>query len=108
MLWLIMSKINPSVRVGVSTLKSNLMTATLPKFQHNVLKLLDYMVSQMNQITERQATHDDFTLNLFTALLTTNNDEFRSFINTEKNDWETATAIEPDRVTIYHLIERVN
>ena len=32
MLWLIMSKINPSVRVGVSTLKSNLMTATLPKF----------------------------------------------------------------------------
>ena len=32
MLWLIMTKINPSVRVGVSTLKSNLININLPKF----------------------------------------------------------------------------
>ena len=108
MLFLIMTKINPSVRVGISTLKMNLMTATLPKFEHSVPALIDYMVAQMNDITDMQATHEDFTLNLFTALATTNNDEFRTFIATEKNTWETNALLEDDRVTADFLIQKVN
>ena len=45
MLYLLLTKVNSSVRVGISALKSNLMTATLPKFSNNVIKLLDYMSS---------------------------------------------------------------
>ena len=36
MLYLILSKVNPSVRVGISTLKTNLSNATLPQFKHNI------------------------------------------------------------------------
>ena len=108
MLFLIVTKINPSVRVGISTLKMNLMTATLPKFEHSIPDMIDYMVAQMNDITDMQATHEDFTLNLFTALDTTHNDEFRTFIATEKNTWETSTLLADDRVTADLLIQKVN
>ena len=52
------------------------------------------MLLQMNKIDEARTTRVDYTLNLFNALSTTNNDEFRSFINTEKNNWETSTVVQ--------------
>ena len=107
MLFIILTKVNPSVRVGISSLKSNLMTATMPKFQHNVIKMLDYMSAQMVKIREQQGSHDDYTLNLFNALSTTNNDEFKAFLNTEKNEWETSTSNQPDNVIADLLIEKV-
>ena len=76
MLFLILSKINPSVRVGISALKTNLASATMPKFKHNVSGLLDYMKLQYNQILGDGGQHMDYTLNLYTALLISNNDEF--------------------------------
>ena len=93
MLWLLLTKVNPSVYVGILSLKTNLMTSNLPKFQHNVDNMLDYMHEQVAEIKKKQGMHEDFTLNLFTALMTTNNDEFKSFIATEENTWETATII---------------
>ena len=107
MLYLILTKVNPSVRVGISSLKQNLMSANLPKFQHNVIKLLDYMSEQMLQIKDKQGSHDDFTLNLFNALATTNFKEFSSFIATERNEWEISPSSVDDNVFADLLIEKV-
>ena len=60
MLWLILSKVNPSVRVGISALKTSLSTATLPTFKHNVIDLLDYMHEKYIAIYKIHGTHDEF------------------------------------------------
>ena len=106
MLYLILSKINPSVRVGISTLKTNLASATLPKFRHDVAELLDYMKLQFNQIIQDGGSHNDYTLNLYTALLTSNNDEFLKFVSILKDDWECDTGNDPDQVTADFLREK--
>ena len=54
MLFLILSKINPSVKVGISSLKHNLSHATMDKFKHNVSELLDYMHEQYTEIYAKQ------------------------------------------------------
>ena len=106
MLYLLLSKINPSVRVGISTLKTNLASATLPKFKHNVAELLDYMKMQFNQIITDGGMHNDYTLNLFTALLTSNNDEILKFIGRLKDDWECGDGNDNDLVTADFLQEK--
>ena len=107
MLWLILSKINPSVRVGVSALKTNLQTANMAKFKHNVAEMLDYMLFQYNQIYEHNGSHEDFTLNLYSALNTANNAEFLKFVGNMKDSWETSDDAEEDRVTADILREKV-
>ena len=86
MLNLLLSKRNPSVRVGISTLKTNLASATLPKFKHNVAELLHYIKLYFNQIISDGVSHNTYTLNLFTALLKSNNDEYSKFISRLKDD----------------------
>ena len=43
MLWLIVSSINPTTHLGVSTFKMKIQTATLQKFSNNVQEMLDFM-----------------------------------------------------------------
>ena len=43
MLWLLLKKINPSVCVGISTLKTSLAQTTMPKYKHNVRDMLHSM-----------------------------------------------------------------
>ena len=50
MLFLLMSKVNPSVRVGIAALKMNIQTATLPKFNHNLPKMVEYIQENHSQI----------------------------------------------------------
>ena len=76
MLWILLAKINPSVQVGSSSLKTNLTTATIPMYKHDVIELLDYMHEQYTSIYQDYGTHTDYTLNLFNALEAGHNNEF--------------------------------
>ena len=107
MLWLILSKINPSVRVGISTLKTNLSSATMPAHKHNIIQLLDYMHDNYTKIYEDDGEHTDYTLNLFNALETSNNQEFLTFLSGLKDEWETSNTDESDRETSDALRKKV-
>ena len=103
MLFLILSKVNPSVRVGISTLKTSLTNSTLPQFKHNVVALLDSMHKNYTQIYKDGGTHDDYTLHLYNALESSNNSEFLSFLRQERSKWETSTVIQTDAETSSNL-----
>ena len=103
MLWLILSKINLSVCVGISNLKSNLQTANMPAHKHDVVALLDYMHDKYTRIYQNNGHHGDYTLNLYTALLTANNDKFKSCINNLKDEWETSPSADDDVASIEFL-----
>ena len=98
MLYLLLTKINPSVCVGILTLKVNLATATLPQFNHCVDQLLDYMESQYKEIKSKGGRHNDYTLNIFQALETTNNNEFKRYVSGQKDTWETTNLGVDDKV----------
>ena len=89
MLFIIVSGINPSTRVGVSDLKANLRKSNLVSFQFNVTDMTDKMMADYQLILEKNGRHDDMVLDLYTALLTGKNDIFSSFIQRRKDDWET-------------------
>ena len=82
---MLLSLVNPTTRVGVSELKKLIMRATLPKFDHNVINMLDDMASNYNRILELGSTHEDYLMQLFEALLTTHNTIYENFIQAEKN-----------------------
>ena len=98
MLYLLLTKINPSVRVRISTLKTNLVTATLPKFNHNVDQLFDFMETQYKEIKGKGGRHDDYTLNIFNALETTNNNEIKRYVARQKDKWETTNLGIDDKI----------
>ena len=91
MLFLLVSGINPSTRVGVSDLKTNLRSARLVQFQYNVTDLTDKMMTDYELILEKKGNHEDIVLDLFTSLLSGKNDIFSGFIQRRKDDWETGT-----------------
>lgn len=68
MLWLLLSKINPSVRVGMNSLKKSLQNATMSMFKHDIVALIDYMHEKYSSIYKNNGTDEDYTLNLFNAL----------------------------------------
>ena len=100
MLYILLSLVNPTTRVGVSELKKLIMKATLPAFKHNVIDMLDDMASNYSRILELGGTHEDYLMNIFDALLTTTNIVFEHFIQSEKNKWEIG-----DEYTADNLIE---
>ena len=107
MLWILLAKINPSVRVGISSLKTNLQNATMPMYKHDVVELLDYMHEQYTSIYQNYGNHTDYTLNLFNALETGHNDEFLSFLSKLNDEWETSSVMETDAETSENLRTKV-
>ena len=73
MLYLIISAVKPSTRVGVSDLRVNTRQACLVQFQFNVPDLCDKIMSDYKPILDRNKTHDDIVLDLFEALLSGKN-----------------------------------
>ena len=106
MLWIIFSKVNPSIRVGISALKTSLSTATRPTFKRNVIVLLHFMHENYVVIYENYGVHTDYTLNLSTALETVHNNEFLSFLHKEKYKWETRTIQRTDKETSKALCKK--
>ena len=50
MLWILLSKTNPFVCVGLSFLKANLLTTTMTIYTRDVVNLLDYIHEQYTSI----------------------------------------------------------
>ena len=96
MLYLIVSSVNPSTRVGVSDLKTNLRQARLVQFKYIVPDLCDKMMADYQMILDRQKTHDDILLDLFEALLSGKNEVFTRFVQRRKDDWETGADESPE------------
>ena len=106
-LWLLLQSCNPSTRVGVSELKTDLRQATSAKFKHNVKDLTDYMSSKYREITEKGQQHQDYLLDLFNALKTVPNADFASFVRDERQAWEIGGEKQADQLiaealTIYN------
>ena len=59
MLFILMGICNPTVRVGVESLKKKIEAARLPAFNHDVSRCMDYMVTNYNLIIEQEETHDN-------------------------------------------------
>ena len=107
MLWLLLQACNPSTRVGVSELKTDLRNATSAKFQHDVKKLTDFMSSKYREIEEKGQEHQDYQLDLFNALQTVPNPDFAAFIRDERQAWEIGGEKRPNQIiaealTIYN------
>ena len=107
MLQIIIKAINPSTRVGVTTLKDQLRAITLPGHNHNVSEMFSHQTRIYNEILQRGGTHDDIMYDTFKALGTTTNDEFETFVKDLKSKWETQ---EDDGNDLSHdsLIEKCN
>ena len=107
MLQLLIESVNPSTRVGVSDLKQQIRSIKLVTFQYNVVTMTDKLTHDYNQILERSHTHEDFVLDIYTALLTGKNDVFNHFIQAEKDKWETGTDQLPDDI-IEKAVQKYN
>ena len=106
-LWLLLQSSNPSTRVGVSELKTDLREATSAMFKHNVKDLTDHMSSKYREITEKGQQHKDYLLDLFKALKTIPNADFASFVRDERQAWEIGGEKDADQLiaealTIYN------
>ena len=108
MLQILVSSINPTTRVGISDLKTNLRSARLVTFQFNVKDLCDKMIEDYELIIERpNGKHDDIVLDLFNALLSGKNNVFTSFVQRKKDAWETGND-EPHEQLIEDCITKYN
>ena len=79
----------------------------MEKFKHNIDELLDYMHENYTDIYANEGTHEDYTLNLFDALATSNNDEFLNYVQGLRDDWELDDSGESDAVLADNLRQKV-
>ena len=84
---------NPSIRVGVSDLKSIIRSTKLVQFQYNVVDICDSIMTNYEMIVERGGRHEDIVLDLFDALLLGKNGVFNRFVEQSKDDWEVGSDI---------------
>ena len=92
MLKLILTKINPSTRVGVRNLINKLTKMNLADFKEDVVAMVNAFQSTYNEIKSK----DDKGFSnpesaLFDALLTTKNKDFEDAINSIVREWEKGT-----------------
>jgi hypothetical protein len=98
MLQILVTKVKPSTRVGLTDLKDKIRSAKLSNFSENVADMLDNMGDNYIEILKSSGSHEDYLMDLFNALLSTKNDVFKAFIQRQKDDWETGTDLEPDEL----------
>jgi hypothetical protein len=107
MLWHLLRRCNPSTRVGVSSLKTMLRDTRSPQFKHDVVKMTDFMQKQYKKILEKGFKHDDYLLDLYTALQSVPNEAFHKWVVDDKQSWElgdpkTASELIASAVTLYN------
>jgi hypothetical protein len=98
MLQILVTKVKPSTRVGLTDLKDKIRSAKLVNFSENVADMLDNMGDNYLEILKSSGSHEDYLMDLFTALLSTKNDVFKSFIQRQKDDWETGKDLDADEL----------
>jgi hypothetical protein len=99
MLQILVEKVKPSTRVGRVALKDKIRNSKLANFNHNVCDMLDHMNDNYNEIIRSGGSHEDMVMDLYSALLTSKNDIFNSFIQRSKDDWETKQDISIEELT---------
>ena len=57
--------------------------------------MIDFMEANYEEIVAHNCTHNDYTMQLFNALLTSKNDIFRSMIQRLNDAWEIVENVEP-------------
>ena len=98
MLQILVTKVKPSTRVGLTDLKDKIRSAKLSNFSENVADMLDNMGDNYIEILKSSGSHEDYLMDLFNALLSTKNDVFKAFIQRQKDDWETGKDLDPDEL----------
>ena len=93
MLQIIIQGINPTTRIGVSDFKKSIQNCKLSMFNNNVKDMLDDMDANYQDIIAHSHTHDDYTMHLFDALITSKNEIFRSMVQHKKDDWELGVVL---------------
>lgn len=96
MLKIIIATINPTTRVGVSDVTLEIQNARLNKYNFDVKLLLDDMNNNYQSLLRQNHEHPNFILDLFQALLSAKNDEFRDYIQRLKDEWEAGKDIQPE------------
>ena len=100
MLYLLVSTLNPSTRVGVTEFKNEIQNARLDKYDHNLKEMLDNMQDNYGHITDLDQTHQDYLMHLFDALLSSRNDVFNAYIQRKKDFWEEGGILTHDALIV--------
>ena len=66
------------------------------KYNHNVVKMLDEIEEAYDTIVCQGGSHDDYTRHILDALLSTKNEEFRSYILRKKDDFDEGKTIDAE------------
>ena len=96
MLQIIVQSINPTTRVGVSQYKLAIQNSKISDHAGNMKDMLDDMETNYQHIIRQKHTHDDYVMHLFTAMLTSKNEEFNQMIQRSKDEWELGTDVTSD------------
>jgi hypothetical protein len=107
MLQILISKVKPTTRVGVSDLKICLRNVKLSQFNHDVSKMCEHMDGLYQEILRNKGSHEDYLMDVFNALLTTKNSIFRSSVQDEKTKWEKGGDVDVD-VLIRTSVQQYN
>ena len=95
MLKLLVTTVNPTTRVGITSYKNKIQEARMNKHGHNLISMLNDMEANYKKIIELGKTHEDWTMHLFDAMLSAKNKVFTDFIQRKKDDWEIGIDIIP-------------
>ena len=85
MLQLIVMSINPSIRVCISDLKSDIQNSLLVQ---NIVDLCNKMTGYYLLIVKSNGHHEDMVLYTYSALLSRKNNMFNNYVQRGKDDWE--------------------
>ena len=88
MLKLLMDECNPSIRVGVESLKLKIENTRLQQHNNDVSKCMQSIQTNYRLILEAEGTHDNLIRDVFNALLSSNNTNFHNYFNLEKMKWQ--------------------
>ena len=85
MLYVLVSTLNPSTRVGVTEFKNKIQNTRLDKYDHNLKEMLVNIQDKYGHITDLDETHQDYMIHLFDYLLSSRNDVFNTYIQRKKD-----------------------
>ncbi len=89
LLVIILKKIMPTTKVGVSIMKTELMTMTPASFNGDITKMITKMQTLKHGIeSEAGNKYDDFLLHLFRACAASSHKKFADFSQSLRDQWE--------------------
>ena len=102
----IQKKVTPATKVSGSNLKTELESADLAGFDHNVSSLLTFFIKTRKAIKfdTGDAAYDEYVRLFFSALENSPSDSFNQLVTTERNDWE--NGVEKNLVTLGEVVVR--